>query len=169
MYKPHITGFWAREPKKVEASKFFLRPWRRSSKCATRRQMWIFLFSNAKGRIFYLFQVGVPKMMVFDVSMYIFEHQKTASNKIRLQIRIPRSTFTLKLAKPVFYYMKTPKTGNVLILEHQKTALHQIWHQIRIPRPPFTHIKLMNAGLIFNLNLFRVPKSPWCAVYTYIA
>ena len=53
------------------------------------------------------------------------EHQKTASHQICDQIRIARHSFTLKLVKPVFYYMEMPKTAEVLFLEHQKPASHQ--------------------------------------------
>ena len=90
------------------------------------------------------------------------EHQKTASQRIWRQIRIPRLSFTLKLVKTSFYYMEIPKTGDVLFLEHQKTASYWIWPQIRIPRLSLT----LKTGFLLHGNaenrrcsIFRTSKN----------
>ena len=62
MYKALSTGFWAREPKKVKRASFLASMKEIVKMYNQAPNADIFYFVNTKGRIFYFFQVGVPKM-----------------------------------------------------------------------------------------------------------
>jgi len=89
-----------------------------------------------------------------------FEHQKTASHQISLQILIPRPTFTLKQVKPGFLLHGNAENRRCSIFGTSKNGVTPNLtldsdSPFRIYPYSTLHIKLMYAGLfftIFNLN-----------------